>query len=433
MKKENLINKVKKLPQNPGVYLFEDNRGGVLYVGKAKDLRSRVGSYFQTKVDVDTKTYELVRRINDVSHIEVASELEALLLEAELIKKYEPKYNILLKDGKSYIYIVLRNTKLPLVATARKPDLAKDDIVFGPYPDSSTTKYVLRTIRKFFPFRDCSKAKFVRYQKLSRPCLFGHIGVCQAPCVGNISVADYKKDIKRIEKFLSGVSTPKIIKDLEKKMQVASKNQDYEKAAKYRDMLGKFQYVVKSFRMPQQYMENPYLVSDLRAKALDELIDTLPILKELPARIECFDIANISGKEAVGSMVVAINGEIKKSDYKKFRIRLKNTPDDFGMMAEVLKRRLKHGDWPSPQLLVLDGGKGQLSAVLSVMEELDLYVPVIGLAKRFETVVYKEDEHFAELRLPRDNEGLKLLVRLRDEAHRFAQSYHHQLRLRQVA
>jgi excinuclease ABC subunit C len=212
-------------------------------------------------------------------------------------------------------------------------------------------------------------------------------------------------------------------------MTTLSKAQRFEEAAKYRDILEKFDYIRQSFKTAQTFIDNPYLVDDMLAKSLDELVKNISDLKEPPKRIECYDISNISGKEAVGAMTVAIDGRIQNSEYRKFKIKFKTEPDDFEMMREVLFRRLSHKDWPSPDLLVIDGGKGQLSAVLEVLRILDLQIPIVGLAKKFETIVSKEDGEFKELVLDRRNEGLKLLQRLRDEAHRFGKKYHHQLRL----
>lgn len=435
------------LPVVPGCYLFKDIDNNIIYVGKAKILRNRVGSYFNTSIQPGTKTYALVHKINDIEHVEASSELEAFVLEAELIKKYKPKYNINLKDDKSYLFIVIRNEKLssendsflniPVITTARKNDLKKGDISFGPYPDGSTTKYVVKTIRKIFPFRDCAPSKFYSHKSLKRACLFGDLGLCSAPCINN-DLDSYKKNITNVKKFLSGESTT-ILKDLTKQMHEASKNLDYEQATKYRDLITKFEYITTHFRSPYQYIENPYLLDDLANESLEELKKNIPLLKTLPVRIECYDIANISGKEAVGAMTVATNGKIDTSEYKKFKIRLKNTPDDFGMLQEVLSRRLSHEtegtklkSWGVPDLLLIDGGKGQVSSIQEVVDTLGLKIPVIGLAKKFETIVYKYDNEFVELSLEKSNKALQLLIKLRDEAHRFGQKYHHYLRSKKM-
>ncbi|KKS21343.1 MAG: Excinuclease ABC subunit C [candidate division WWE3 bacterium GW2011_GWC1_41_7] len=434
-----LLEKVKELPQSPGVYKFKNIKGEIIYIGKAKNLRSRVKSYFQDNLDVGSKTYALVSRIRDLEYIEALSEFEALLLEAELIRQYRPKYNISLKDDKSYLYIVIRNEKLvvrgkkvgvPRILTARKPDLMDNDTVFGPYPDGSTAKYIVRTVRKIIPFRDCSVAKYTRYQNLGRPCLYGDLGLCSAPCTDNLTIEEYRDDIHKIKKLLSGDSV-QIVNTLKKEMDMASKEQNFEKAAHYRDIIQKFDYIRQSFKSANTYIENPYLVEDMITESLDELVKNIPVMRNFPERIECYDISNISGKEAVGAMVVATDGRIDKSQYRKFKIKFKQKPDDFDMMREVLARRFKN-DWPKPDLIVLDGGKGQVSAGMEVMKRMNIDIPLTGLAKRFETIVYTSGSEFIELNLDKNNEGLRLLQRLRNEAHRFAQKYHHHLRLKKI-
>lgn len=437
---QELQNQVKNMPTVPGVYIYRDVKKEIIYVGKAKNLKNRVGSYFQGNLDPLSKTKALVDKINELEYIEVASEFEALILEAELIKKYRPKYNISLKDDKSYLYIVLRSDKVdingtlyvvPKVLTARRPDLLKNDTVFGPYPDGQTAKVIIRTIRKIIPYRDCTTIKFARYAKIQKPCLYGYIGLCQAPCVNIDKIPAYRKDVQKIKRLLKGESTS-VINSLRREMQHNSKLKNFELAAHYRDTLNNFLYVTQSFKTAQSYIDNPYLIDDVINKSLSELMSAIPALTKAPERIECFDIANISGKEAVGSMTVAILGRIDKREYKRFKVNVKDEPDDFEMMREVLRRRLSHEEWSYPDLLVVDGGKGQVSAAHDVITELNLNVNIIGLAKRLETIVIKTDTGFVEINLDKSNEGLKLLQRLRDEAHRFAQAYHHKLMLKRM-
>ncbi len=439
------ISLLKDLPLLPGVYLFKDISGKIIYVGKAKSLRNRVSSYFHNDISLGIKTQALVGRVKEIDYIETLSELEALILEAELIKKHRPKYNIALKDDKSYLYIVFRNELLkvddkkvliPKVITARKSDLLPKDEVFGPYPNSNTARYIVKILRKIFPYRDCSASKFSRHQKLKRPCLYGHIGLCQAPCTDAISVDDYKKDLVRIKKLLRG-NRSTLVREFEKQMTQASKNMEYESAAYYRDILKKLDYVRANYKSAEKYIENPNLTEDLADQSLLSLKSNIPFLTNLPSKIECYDISNISGKEAVGSMVVATNGAIDKSQYKRFKIKLESEPNDFAMMCEVLERRLTNGlenkaGWTMPDLIVLDGGKGQLSVVRELMQRLNVVIPTIGLAKKKETIVMFAGDTFEELNLSLDDEGLKLLIRLRDEAHRFAQRYHHHLRLKKL-
>ena len=449
MKTSNISQKVESLPQTPGSYIFKDAGGKVIYVGKAKNLKSRVKSYFSVSIPSDFKTAELVSKINDLEFIKVGSEFEALILEAELIKKYRPKYNIVLKDDKSRIYIVIRDDifsilgkkyKLPKVITARKPDLKDSDVVFGPYPNNVVVRKILTTSRKIFPFRDCNYTKFAKYRKIGSPCLYGHMGICPSPCLVSepSDLSSYKKNIFGLKKILSGNATG-LIKNIKRKMQIYSQNEKFEEAAVYRDLLDKFYFVQKTFREAEEYINNPYLIDDINKKSLEEIKDFLPFLKNLPRRIECYDISNISGKEAVGSMVVSINGSIDKSEYKRFKIKFKKTPDDFGMMYEVLYRRLKRElpgsdvkSWGLPDLIVVDGGKPQVSSASDVLRDLEILVPVVGIAKKYETLVYKEGKDFIEKTFPKDSLGMKLIIKLRDESHRFAQSYHHLLRKRSL-
>jgi len=428
---------VTKLPHSPGIYKFLDSAEQVIYVGKARSLASRVGQYFQKNLK-DGKTRQLVENIRAVQIIEVFSELEALILEAELIKKYRPKYNINLKDDKSYLYIVIRKeATFKKVLTARKNDIVKGDMCFGPYPDSFTTKYIVRSIRRIFPFRDCLVTKFTKYQRLGSPCLYGHIGLCVAPCLGKVSREEYELTIKKVIQFLRGKQKT-IVRVLQRRMVGMAKLQDYEGAEQIKKVLQRYEYIQQSFRAPREFMENPYLVDDIYEMALKELVNVLPTLDKLPARIECFDVANISGKDAAVSMVVALNGRVEKSEYKKFKIKLKDTPDDLFMLKEALTRRLLHETrddlthWGLPDLIVVDGGKGQVGVVVDVLSQLGLDIPAIGLAKKEETIVYKNRRDgsgdYKELQLSKSSEALKLLQRLRDESHRFARVYHHYLR-----
>ena len=437
---DTLINKVKELPHRPGVYIYRDIENEVIYVGKAKDLKNRVGSYFLENLDPSSKTYALVSKINSLSVIEVTTEFEALLLETSLIKKYRPKYNIIMKDDKSYLYIVVRNEKVsyenniftvPKIITERESDIHIKDKEYGPYPDSSTAKYILRTLRKIIPFRDCNKTKFKRYQYLGNPCLYGHMGLCQAPCIN--------KNIKRVQNILSGESK-RLVKNIKKEMDRNAKIFNFEEAAKYRDLLNRFTYITQSFKTAQTYIENPYFTEDIANRALDDISKFIPNIKLPLERIECYDISNILGKEAVGSMVVATKGKIDKSQYRRFRIKFKSTSDDFEMMREVLRRRFSRSmsesvknKWVMPDLIILDGGKGQVSAGQEVLTEKKLEVPLVGIAKKFETVVFVNNGEFQEIVPEKESEGLKLIQRLRDEAHRFAQAYHHKLRLKNIS
>lgn len=430
-----LAEKLANLPQIPGVYQFKDTTGKIIYVGKAKNLRSRVGSYFHLSITPESKTAALVARINDIDYIQVESEFDALILEAELIKKFKPKYNIIQKDDKSYLYIVIRKEKpgLQKIITARRTELLPKDEKYGPYTDSYTAKYILRTLRKIFPFRDCSVTKFSTYNRRGRPCLYGELNLCPAPCVTPFE--EHKKEmnqnISSIRRLLNGGSVS-LLTNLKREMTKHSKANEYELAGKYRDLITKYDYIRRRYKLPEAYIENPSLLDDLAEEALRDLVSILPFIEDLPKMIECYDIANISGKEAVGSLVAAKDGKIDKRYYRKFKIKLLDTPDDFEMMREVFRRRFKRTGWGIPDLVIVDGGKGQVSAALEVIEQTPEKVNVIGLAKKEEIIVYKDSEGFHELRYPKDTPAVKLLIRLRDEAHRFAQAYHHKLRLQKL-
>ena len=220
-------------------------------------------------------------------------------------------------------------------------------------------------------------------------------------------------------------------------MEKSSINLEYENAAELRNLLQKFYYVQKTFREASEYMDNPYLIDDISKKSMRDIREFLPFLNKLPRRIECYDISNVSGKEAVGSMIVGAEGRIEKSEYKRFKVKIKETPDDFGMMYEVLHRRLirekpnkNEKSWGLPDLIIVDGGKPQVTAAHEVMNDLKIKIPLVGIAKRNETLIFKNNNDFTELDISKDNLGMKLILSLRDESHRFAQSYHHLLRKR---
>lgn len=442
-----LKSQLQDIPQAPGVYKFKDESGIVIYVGKAKNLRHRVGSYFQDKnitlsknqLSSVSKTSRLVKSINSIEIIQVKSEFEALVLEAFLIKEFKPFFNIVLKDDKSFLYIeiLFKGELFPWLRLSRKNDLKQGSVFFGPFPSSESARFVFKTIRKFFPYRDCSATKFLTYSKRKKPCLYGDLGLCPSPCVGAIDSRKYKSIIRRIEKFLSGESL-EITLELEKKMKLASRDHNYEEAAEYRDMLYKFNYV-RERRIPATlYAQKPDLLQDLEHLAMNQLQNSLPNLKSSPERIECYDISNLGKTWVVGSMVVAINGKLQKSLYRQFKVK-GNFTNDALRMSEILSRRLKRvllkeKNWDLPNLLILDGGIPQLSSAKKVLEKMGLEeISLVGLTKKEEILVYFDGTKYTEIILPSDSEGRNLIIKLRDEAHRFAQSYHHKLRLTEIS
>ncbi len=391
------------IPRRSGVYIFKDPRGSVLYVGKAIDLYSRVSSYFSK--DLSAKTAILVSKISKIETVIVESELEALILEANLIKKYLPPFNIRLTDDKDYLYIAVSKEDFPKIITARKKDLKEMKKYWGPFPSGKTVRNTLKSLRRIFPW--CSGSK--------RACFYYHLGLCAGPCAGAIDKENYQTIIKRFSKFLDG-KKKELVNELTREMMKLSENQKYEGAAKVKKVIDGINYLTQTNRT-SLYLENPNFLEEETKLALDELQKDLNLPK-IPERIEGYDISNISGKDAVGSMVVLTNGEIDKSQYRKFKIHITGRPNDVGMLREMMKRRLKHPEWPLPDLIIVDGGRGQARA-------LNLTVPIFGLAKRMEWLYPPQGE---VIKLSRKSLSLKLLQRLRDESHRFAISYHRKLR-----
>jgi len=354
-----------------------------------------------------------------------------LLLEAALIKKYKPKYNIRLVDGKSYPLIrVVSKAEFPAIVTARKMD-DKKSLYFGPYPSSTSVRLVLKSLRKIFPYQS-----ILNHPK--RICLYHHLGLCPCPPLfkTNEEKKNYKKTIRHIIGFLEGKSKEEI-KKLEEERNNLSKNEEYEKASLVQSQLDAIYYVTQPKHQAFDYQVNPNLREDLRQKEMQDLQKILlenNISINLPKRIECYDNSNIQGTNPVSSMVVLTDGEIDKSQYRKFKIRSVKGPNDFATMQEVLTRRFKHNEWPMPDLLVVDGGKGQVSSAKEALQILNMkqQMPkftIIGLAKR-EEIIITSDLH--EIKLSRKNPALQLIMRIRDEAHRFAITYHRKLRSKAV-
>ncbi len=552
-----LKEKLSDVPRKPGVYKFLDKDGGVLYVGKAKNLRSRLSQYFSGH-DTRPQLPYLMADAVDFDYIIVQTELESLFLENTLIKEYMPQYNIMLRDDKNYAFIKIdHSTTIPQITYARKVDptsSAKNrSKFFGPYSSTKKIRQTLDLTRKIFPY--CSNTEVGK-----RPCFYYFLHRCPGVCIGEISLADYEKQLDLISLFLSGQTSP-IKKQLEAKMKQSAKSKKFELAAKLRDQYQAIQILdekqitmfakkvswdfvsvfsndlsaaVNLFKVRegklkdneqfifdnilgfnpefrteaiiQSFLENYYaqatdipkeiytqnkpendsIVYELiesrkisktsipkisvptrgpklklinlgkvnaeqfllkwqrnQATNLDAIKETLEQLKELlklpntPRRIEGYDISNTQGTNPVGSMVVIKDGQPAKSEYRKFKITGKKTPDDFAMMREMLQRRLtrvnpanKADAWPIPDLLVIDGGKGQLGVVVEVLKEFKLKIPVVGLAKRIEEIFLPHNSK--PIVLPHDNPVLQMLQRLRDEAHRFGITFHKSLRSKQA-
>ncbi len=520
------IDYAKKLPVTPGVYIMKDNENRVIYVGKAKSLRDRVGQYFREQDS--PKNHLLMRNMEDIEYIITENEVEALVLESNLIKEHRPRYNVKLRDDKHYPFIRITNEDFPRICIARRREKGKGQY-FGPYPSGKAVRELIR-MASHLGIRRCKK-------KLPcQPCLNYHIGQCAAPCRGNVNLEDYLKIINNVTNFLKG-KHDRLIQSLEKERDRCSQMQDYEKAMKIRDQIyalhelsekqrvnlpgrkeqdiiayarngtsGRIQIfhlsggrlkghetfsidpagseeeeILLSF-IKQHYQEvappeqvilpveimdeaiydwlsgkgssiktpGGKLERDLMNLAMENadmflkqellmqsnnvkevLVDLKSVLhlQELPLLIETFDISNISGTDATGSLVSFENGVPDKKNYRRFRIRSIEGANDYAMIAEVVKRaysRRKNEGKRMPDLIMIDGGIGQLNAALSSLSSLGLKLDIISIAKEFEHIFLPDSE--IPVKLPRDSDSLKLLQRMRDEAHRFALSYHRKLR-----
>lgn len=408
---------MRTLPNLAGVYIFRDEQKNVIYVGKAKNLKNRVRSYFAG--GLDPKTAKMVNLARHVNYITVDSEFEALLLEAKLVKKFQPKYNVQLKDDKSPLYIGITSEDLPRVVLLRQRQLGKHKLkrVYGPFINSTAPKTVLRMLRRIFPFATHKPGR--------RPCIYSQIGLCN-PCPSDVVASpslekEYMLNIRRLAAVLSGRSKA-VVKQLTCQIKELSEAERYEEAREKKQKLDALIYTTTRAELDARYTDNPNLLDDIRDKERDSLVKIISkfySLKKLK-RIECFDVAHLSGTYPTASMVTFINGEPDKSYYRHFRLHNKNS--DVDNIKEVLSRRFKRKDWGIPDLVIIDGGKPQLSAASKVVAN----IPVIGLAKREETLVFVTERGFEELKLP-EGPAKRLVQRVRDEAHRFARSYHHKL------
>ena len=551
---------LKKLPGQPGVYIMHDAKDAIIYVGKAISLKNRVRQYFQSSRDKTAKIRQMVSKIARFEYIVTDSELEALVLECNLIKEHRPRYNTMLKDDKTYPYIkVTASEEYPRILFSRQMKKDKNKY-FGPFTSAGAVKDTIELIRKIYRIRACSR-KLPQDMGKDRPCLYYHIHQCDAPCQGYISQADYQESVKQAVGFLNGQYEP-VMKYLEEKMRTASEAMEFEKAIEYRDLLDSVKKVAQKQKITSQSMEDRDIIamakderdavvqvffvrdgkligrehfhmnltgSESKAEILnsfvkqfyagtpfvpheiwvqEELEDAEVIARFLTARrgqkvrfvvpkigekerlvelaeknakmvlsqdkekikreelrtigamnqigswiglsgikrVEAYDISNISGFESVGSMIVYENGRPKRNDYRKFRIRTVQGPNDYASMREVLLRRFSHGLEETkkleaeggdlamgsftrfPDLLMMDGGRGQVNIALEVLRELQLEIPVCGMVKddnhRTRGLYYQN----VEIPIDRHSEGFQLITRIQDEAHRFAIEYHRSLR-----
>ena len=554
MENFNIQEELKKLPGKPGVYLMHDEKDAIIYVGKAISLKNRVRQYFQSSRNKGAKIEQMVTHISRFEYIVTDSELEALVLECNLIKEHRPKYNTMLMDDKTYLFIkVTVNEPFPRVMMARrmKKDKAK---YFGPYTSAGAVKDTIELIRKLYHIRSCNRSLPKDIGK-ERPCLNYHIHQCYAPCQGYISGEEYRKSIDEVVRFLNGNYDP-ILKELEEKMLDASENLEFEKAIEYRELLASVQKIAQKQKITdtagddrdiiamasegedavvqvffirggrligrdhfylkiaendtkseilssfikQFYAGTPYIPAELmlpeeiedqeiieewlttrrehkvrlripKKGTKEKLVElaqknaqmvlkndkerlkreegrTIGAVKELEKilgltgiiRMEAYDISNTNGFDSVGSMVVYEHGKPKRNDYRKFKIKSVQGPDDYASMNEVLTRRFEHGlrerqdesetggFQAFPDLIMMDGGRGQVNIALEVLEKLNLHIRVCGMVK--------DDNHrtrglyFNNVELPidRNSECFRLITRIQDEAHRFAITFHRQLR-----
>ena len=500
---------LKKLPGKPGVYIMHDDHDNIIYVGKAISLKNRVRQYFQSSRNHTEKIKQMVSHVSYFEYIITDSELEALVLENNLIKEHKPKYNTMLKDDKTYPYIkVTVNEDFPRVLFSRelKKDKAK---YFGPYTSAGSVKDTIELLRKLYKIRTCSRC-LPRDIGKERPCLNYHIKQCDAPCQGYISKEEYRENINKTLEFLNGNYTG-VINSLKEKMEKASENLEFEEAAVYRDLLASVQAVAQKQKITNSDMLDKDIIAaaidgntcvvqaffvregrligrdkynmelaatDTRAEVITDFIKqfyagipfvprqivelaqknaemvlaqdidklqrekrrTTGAVKEIEEllgidsayRMEAYDISNISGAQSVGSMVVYQDGRPKRNDYRKFRIKTVVGPNDYASMEEVLTRRFTHENDSSfdamPDLIMMDGGRGQVNICLGVLERLGLDIKVCGMVKddnhRTRGLYYNN----IEIPISRDSEAFKLITRIQDEAHRFAIEYHRSLR-----
>lgn len=440
--------KLSRLPHKPGVYLMKDRFGTVIYIGKAKSLRRRVSQYFHPsrRQRWDMKFNALVEAIQDFDVHQVKSDPDAVLLEGKLIKEFKPRYNISFKDDKRFLLLKV-NLKDPIprftLTRMRQDDGSQ---YFGPFASSGAIRRTMSLVRQKFNLRGCRPLHPNEHDY--KHCLYGHLKHCTAPCIDNITKEDYLKQVEAACEFLTGQSA-EMEQELESMMRKAAENQDFEKAAEMRDML---QDLKKATQKTGKFSRLPYKlplaidpISDLTElrKALD--------LTDLPVHIEGFDISNISGTFKVASMVRFKNGRPDRSNYRRYKMKTVKGQDDFACMAETVRRRYSRlkseyesqqsdsdsGDAqriqaPYPELILIDGGKGQLGVACEELSKLGLsHIPIIGLAKEFEEI-YRPGES-KPLRLDHRSGALKLLQRVRDESHRFANTFNAQLRLKKIS
>lgn len=447
-KKNDLALTISSLPKKPGVYLFKDNKGEIIYIGKAKILYNRVRSYFLNKENLNIsnpKASYFSEKIDAIDYLVTDSEVEALILELNLIKKYRPKFNTDLKDDKSYPFIAItENEDFPRLIITRNRNI-KGAKYFGPYTNVHALREIAEYLRKIFMLRDCRKPK--PGKQGNKPCLNFHIKLCSGPCIGKISRSEYKKNIEYIILFLKG-KDKNIVKSLTDEMNKFAANLDYEKAAEIKNRIerigeiyiGQKIYISGESAWDFIGIEKKFEKESNFSKVFDDAMDLKEALKlrNIPRRIECYDISNLKESFPVGSMVVFIDGIPAKNDYRHFKIKTVTGQDDFKMMHEVLKRRLRYLNnskieieesfYQKPDLIIIDGGKGQLSAAKDALLETKIseQIDLISLAKKEEIIF---SDYFKNgISFDKNENFMRMIIKIRDETHRFAVEFHQKLR-----
>lgn len=402
--------KKKSLPDEPGVYLFKGPKGHILYIGKATSLRDRVRSYFSKDL-IDTRgplLVEMVEIATTIDHIQTDSVLEALILEASLIKTHRPVYNTRDKDDKSYNYLVITREEYPRVIVVRGKDLdgtfGAGDLkhVFGPFPQGGLFREAVKIVRKIFPFRDKCTPFDPQVTRLAKPCFNAQIGLCPGVCDGRISKAEYGRMINHIKLFFEGKKGA-LLKELEREMKMYAKAEEFEKAEDVKRKIFALTHIQDVTLIKKEIRDLP------RARGV--------------FRIEAYDVAHIGGTNTAGVMVVVEDGEVHKADYRKFRIRGATAGSDIAALKEVLDRRLGHDEWRLPNLIVVDGGKAQINAAEEVLGDYAYQIPIVSVVKN---EYHRPREILGEKGLLREHQRGILLANA--EAHRFAISYHKQRR-----
>jgi len=403
--------KLEVMPHSPGIYMMKDSKGEVLYIGKARDLSKRVSSYFQEHRPRSARQMSLLGRVRDLDYIITASEEEALIYESNLIKEKKPKYNVELKDDKSFPFLKLTlSEKFPRLIIARKK-VDDGSRYFGPYTRVKLLRSAVSVMKSIFPLRTCKKIP-------DEVCLSYHIGQCMGPCVKRISQNDYREIVEQLILFLEGKKT-RLLKELTRSMNEEARRERFEEAAIIRNRIAALSEV------PGKKLREYSGWGDVAVK-----LKRLLRLPRLPLKIEAFDVSNIRGKEATGSMVYFNNGKPDKTNYRKFKIKDVEGIDDYAMIQEIVRRRykrLKEEGGPFPDLIIIDGGKGHLQTAYKELLRLNLrHVPIVSIAKEHERIYTLSSK--TPLDINSDSQLLYFIQQIRDEAHRFALKYHHKLR-----